>query len=265
MLVCSARLNPWEQTMTTHRPCITLALSALIAATAPAAALAQTPSRLSDLVGARAGQSEGELGRRGYQATDRSEVVGDGRMTYWRRGDDCVAIMTRDGRYASINQAGASECGSSGGGSGSSATAVAAGIAIVGLAAAIAAHNRHHQDADRDHDQEYQRGYQAGLYGADYDADHESEGYHEGFLAGEGENGNRRHASSSWVRGAPTEAQQACSRRADEFQNRPYGSSVPVGVRDLGRGEYELTMATGSYRSRCTVTGSGDVRSMDPY
>ena len=80
----------------------------------PHTALAQTPGRLSDLVGARAGQSEGELQRRGYEATDRSEVVGDGRMTYWRRGEECVSIMTRDGRYASINQAGRSECGPSG-------------------------------------------------------------------------------------------------------------------------------------------------------
>ena len=251
--------------MTTLRPCVVFVVSSVIAATAPASVLAQTPSRLSDLVGARAGQAEGELGRRGYQVTDRSEVVGDGRMTYWRRGDDCVAIMTRDGRYASINQAGRTECGGSDGGSGSSATAVAAGIAIVGLAAAIAAHNHHHNDADRDHDREYERGYQAGLYGADYDADHESEGYHEGFLAGEQENGNRRHASSAWVRGAPTAAQEACARRADEFQSRPYGSSVPIGVRDLGRGEYELTMATGSYRSRCTVSSSGAVRAMNPY
>jgi hypothetical protein len=66
------------------------------------------------------------------------------------------------------------------------------------------------------------------------------------------------------MQNAPYAARQACSRRADEFQNRPYGSSVPIGVRDLGRGDFELTMATGSYRSRCTVSASGDVRSMDP-
>ena len=239
------------------------ALSTLMLASALPAA-AQTPSALRDMVGARAGQAEGELSRRGYQATDRSEVVGDGRMTYWRNGNDCVAIVTRDGRYASINQAGRSECGS-GGSDRSNATAIAAGVAIVGLAAAIAAHNSHHRDADADHDREYQRGYEAALHGADYDANHETEGYHEGFLAGEGEGQNRRHANSGWMQNAPYAARQACSRRADEFQNRPYGSSVPIGVRDLGRGDFELTMATGSYRSRCTVSASGDVRSMDPF
>jgi hypothetical protein len=138
------------------------ALSTLMLATALPAA-AQTPSALRDLVGARAGQAEGELNRRGYQATDRSEVVGDGRMTYWRNGNDCVSIMTRDGRYASINQAGRSECGS-GGSNSSNATAIAAGVAIVGLAAAIAAHNNRHRDADADHDREYQRGYEAALH-----------------------------------------------------------------------------------------------------
>jgi len=233
--------------------------------TAAAPTWAQTPGALSDLVNARAGQAEGELQRRGYQATDRSEVVGDGRLTWWRKGDDCVAIMTRDGRYASINRAGRSECGDSRSGSGNTAAAVVAGVAIVGLAAAIAAHNNRHNDADGNHDREYQRGYQAALYGADYDDRHETEGYHEGYLAGEDEARNRRHSNSRWVQNAPMAAQQACSRSADEFQNRPYGSSVPIGVRDLGRCDYELTMATGSYRSRCTVTASGDVRAMDPY
>lgn len=243
---------------------LTTGVAALMLSTAAAPALAQTPSSLRDLVDARAGQAEGELQRRGYEATDRSEVVGDGRLTYWRRGDECVAIMTRDGRYASINQAGRSECGGGSGGS-SNATAIAAGVALVGLAAAIAAHNNRHRDADAEHDREYQRGYQAGLYGADYDDRHETEGYHEGYLAGEQENGNRRHSNSRWVRGVPDAAQEACSRRADEFQNRPYGSSVPISTRDLGRDQYELTMATGSYRSVCTVSASGEVRDMSPY
>jgi hypothetical protein len=244
------------------RPLACALSTLMLAAALPATA--QTPSSLNDLVGARAGQAEGELNRRGYQATNRSEVVGDGRMTYWRRGDDCVSILTRDGRYASINQAGRSECGS-GGSDRSNATAIAAGVAIVGLAAAIAAHNNRHRDADADHDREYQRGYEAALHGADYDARHETEGYHEGFLAGEDEGQNRRHANSGWMQNVPYAARQACSRRADAFQNRPDGSSVPIGVRDLGRGDYELTMATGSYRSRCVVSASGDVRAMEPY
>lgn len=250
--------------MSIARASLSVLLSSALVLGAAAPAFAQTPGRLSDLVGARAGQSEGELGRRGYEATDRGEVVGDGRMTYWRRGDECVAIVTRDGRYASINQAGRSECGGGGSDHGN-AGAVVAGVAIVGLVAALAAHNRRHDNADRDHDGEYERGYQAALYGSSYDDRHETEGYHEGYLAGEAEGTNRRNSNSRWVRQAPREAQNACSRRADDFQNSPSGSSVPISVRDLGRGEWELTMATGSYRSVCRVTASGNVLSIDPY
>lgn len=238
---------------------IKVALAFTLAATP---VLAQTPSRLSDLVGARAGQSEGELQRRGYQATDRSEVVGDGRMTYWRRGDDCVSIMTRNGRYESINQAGRDECG--GRSSSSNTGAIVAGVALVGLAAALAAHNNHHNDGDDNHDREYQRGYQAALYGSPYDDRHETEGYHEGYLAGEAESTNRRHSNSRWVRGVPDAAQEACSRRADSYMSRPPGSSVPISMRELGRNEYSLTMATGSYRTTCRVSGSGEVLYLEP-
>lgn len=223
--------------------------------------LAQTPPALNDLVGARSGQAEAEVQRRGYQATDRSETVGDGRMTYWRRGNDCVSILTRDGRYESINQAGRAECG---GGSSSNTGALVAGVAIIGLAAAIAAHREHHNDADGDHDREYQRGYQAALYGSSYDDRHESEGYHEGYLAGEQESSNRRHANSGWMRGVPAAAQDACSQRADRQADRPSGSSVPVSVRELGRNEYELTMAAGWARYTCRVSGSGEVLWLEP-
>ncbi|WP_312165331.1 hypothetical protein [Phenylobacterium sp.] len=242
---------------------LSLMTGTLAVAMGTAPALAQTPSSLADLVGARAGQAESELSRRGYQTTDKSEVLGDGRLTYWRRGDECVAIMTSDGRYQSINQAGRSECGSNG--AGSNAAAIAAGVAIVGLAAALAAHNDRHKDADQSHDREYERGYQAALFGSPYDDRHETEGYHEGYLAGEAEASNRRYTNTGWVRGAPDVARDACSRRADEFQNRPRGSSVPISVRDLGRGDFEMTMATGPYRSICTVTASGQVRSINPY
>lgn len=225
--------------------------------------LAQTPQSLSDLVGARAGQADAEVQRRGYQATDRSETFGDGRMTYWRRGNDCVSIMTRNGRYDSINQAGRAECGG-GGSSSSNAGALVAGAAIVGLAAALASHRDRHNDADADHDREYERGYQAALYGSNYDDRHESEGYHEGYLAGEREGSNRRHASSGWMRGAPDAAQRACGERADRQADRPSGSSVAVGMRELGRNEYELTMAVGWMRYNCRVSGSGEVLWLEP-
>ena len=236
--------------------------AALVFSLAATPVLAQTPSRLNDLVGARAGQSEAELQRRGYQATDRSEVVGDGRLSYWRRGDECVSIMTRDGRYESINQAGRDECG--GRSSSSNTGAIVAGVAIVGLAAALAAHNSHHNDAEDNHDREYQRGYQVALYGSSYDDRHESEGYHEGYLAGEREGSNRRHASSGWIRGVPAAAQDACTQRADRQADRPSGSSVATGMRELGPNQYELTISAGWMRYSCRVSGSGEVLWLEP-
>lgn len=245
------------------RHIVSVSMCSVMVLASAAPGVAQTPDRLSDLVGARAGQAENELTRRGYEATGRSEDFGDGRLTYWRRDNECVSIMTRDGRYQSINQAGRSECG--GGSSHDNTGAAVAAVAIVGLAAALAAHNRRHNDADRDHDAEYDRGYQAALYGSPYDDRHETEGYHEGYLAGEAEATNRRYSNSRWVRQAPYAAQQACSRRADDFMSRGHGSSVPVSARDLGNDEWELTMATGSYRSICRVTSGGRVQSIDAY
>ncbi|NGM51470.1 hypothetical protein G5B46_17810 [Caulobacter sp. 602-2] len=237
------------------------ALAGLIAGGAVAPALAQIPGNLRDLVGARAAGGESELQARGYEL-DHVDEGGSAKFGYWRRGDQCVQVTTRDGRYLTIVEA-RSMCRKKS--SGPDASAVAAGVAIVGLAAALAAHKKNHDNADRDHDAEYERGYQAALYGSDYDDRHESEGYHEGYLAGQSERDNRRFSNSRYVRSAPRAAQDACSRRADEYQSRPYGSSVPISVRDLGRGDWELTMATGSYRSRCTVSSDGQVRAMNPY
>lgn len=228
-------------------------------------ATAQSSSNY-DLIGARAAGADNTLRSRGYTAGNGGEGRNNSRYVFWRRGDDCIQVLTRDGTVRAITPSNINFCsGVRESSSGSNAGALVAGVAIVGLAAAIAAHNSHHNDADADHDREFERGYRSAMDGDDYDARRETEGYHEGFLAGEDEARNRRHANSGWVRGAPTAAQEACSRSADAFQNRPQGSSVPISVRELGRGEYELTMATGSYRSRCVVNASGDVRTMNPY
>lgn len=238
-----------------------VALGGVLSGAALTPASAQIPSNLRDLVGARAAGGESELQARGY-ALDHVDEGGSAKFGYWRRGDECVQVTTRDGRYLTIVEA-RNMCRKKS--SGSDASAVVAGVAIVGLAAALAAHKQKHGDSGRDHDDEYERGYQAALYGSDYDDRHDSEGYHEGYLAGQSERDNRRFSNTRYVRNAPREAQDACSRRADEYQSRPYGSSVPISVRDLGRGDWEMTMATGSYRSRCTVSSDGRIRSINPY
>jgi hypothetical protein len=87
-----------------------LVIGLIAVATAPQPALAQSTG-LEDLVGARAGQAEGELERRGYRNVGGAK--GDDRSyTNWWNADrrQCVTIATMDGRYASITQTTAPDC-----------------------------------------------------------------------------------------------------------------------------------------------------------
>ncbi|MBW9118401.1 hypothetical protein JNB88_32915 [Rhizobium cauense] len=71
--------------------------------------------------------------------------------------------------------------------------------------------------------------------------------------------GNAAAASGN----VPQAALSACMRRADDFQNARQGTSVVNGAARSGA-NWVLTMATGQYTSKCTVSGSGRVVSMDP-
>ncbi|MGY4397228.1 hypothetical protein ACVWZA_002422 [Sphingomonas sp. UYAg733] len=76
----------------------------------PAIAVAQSTG-LEDMVGARAGQAEGELQRRGYQNI-RGEQGDDRSYTYWWNAErrQCVSIATMNGRYDSITPTTAPDC-----------------------------------------------------------------------------------------------------------------------------------------------------------
>lgn len=82
----------------------------LLTSCASAGAQAQTTG-LEDLVGARGGQAEGELQRRGYGFV-RVEKSDDRSYTYWWSDDrrQCVTIATMDGRYASIQPTPPPDC-----------------------------------------------------------------------------------------------------------------------------------------------------------
>lgn len=83
---------------------------AMMVADVPARAYRQSTG-LDDLVGARAGQAEGELGRRGYRNV-RGEKGDDRSYAYWwnaARGQ-CVTIATMNGRYDSITPTTAPDC-----------------------------------------------------------------------------------------------------------------------------------------------------------
>jgi hypothetical protein len=71
-----------------------------------------TAPDLADLVGAKAGQAEGELERRGYSYATGS-TSGNARYSSWynRSTGRCVTIRTEEGRYQSIVQASPIDCG----------------------------------------------------------------------------------------------------------------------------------------------------------
>ncbi|HEX8058053.1 MAG TPA: hypothetical protein VF481_15420 [Novosphingobium sp.] len=220
------------------------------------------PRDVGDLQGARAPGAEMEMQRRGYQDTG----MRSGTQYWWNASTKtCAGIVVANGRYASVSSASASDC-KQGGGSGAAAAVV--GIAAIGLiAAALASHHKDTSDQHRaqsGHDAEFQRGYNDAIGGSAYD-NRDSEGYHEGYMAGDQERTNRRNAGTNYAQNvAPRAALDACSRNADSYQNQPSGSSVPISGYSTGAGRYEVVMATGRYRSRCSVDGSGRVSAMNP-
>ena len=91
-----------------HLSQITTAL--LLGTALPAVADAQSTG-LEDMVGARAGQGEMELQRRGY-VNIRGEQGDDRAYTYWWNADrrQCVSIATMEGRYNSVQPTTPPDC-----------------------------------------------------------------------------------------------------------------------------------------------------------
>lgn len=89
----------------------------LLGLVAVTAAHAQSTG-LTDLVGARAGQAEGELQARGYRWV-RTEKGDDRSYAYWWSADrrQCVTVATMDGRYSAITPTTAPDCRQPAGGS----------------------------------------------------------------------------------------------------------------------------------------------------
>lgn len=230
--------------------------TASLVATAMIAAPVAVAAQERDLQGARAPGAETQMQQRGYMLAR----TGGGAQFWWNdRTRTCVRVVVSQGRYASVTRGSDGDCGKGG----PSAGAVVGAALAVGLIAALAGKKKR-GDTSAAHDGDYERGYNDGLYGAHYDR-HDSEGYHDGYIAGETEAANRRAYNRPYVQNAPRQARDACKRRADEFQSAPPGTSVPISVTDRGRGMWEMTMATGHYRSRCTVDARGYVQRIDPY
>lgn len=94
-------------------------LGLIVVMSAAAGAIAQEPvSNLQDLIGARGGDGEYQLERRGYTFL-RTEKTDTDAYGYWKsRHGDCVIVRTTDGRYASIVHAPNFDCREGGGDSG---------------------------------------------------------------------------------------------------------------------------------------------------
>ncbi|WP_395332766.1 hypothetical protein WBP06_05840 [Novosphingobium sp. BL-8H] len=112
-----------------------------------AGAMVSTPgaardySDLNDLVGMRASSAERELDDRGY----RYQTGYDGEKSahaFWWNGkhDRCVAVVTRNGRIRSIDDATDKDCGKKSGSGAGTAVAVVAGAALIAALAAAASH-----------------------------------------------------------------------------------------------------------------------------
>lgn len=83
----------------------------ILAATTPAAALAQSAPDVADLVGARGAGGETQLLARGYESRQ-SNTVGNQRYTFWynQRTGRCISVATMDGRYSAIITVPAENC-----------------------------------------------------------------------------------------------------------------------------------------------------------
>ena len=166
-----------------------IACTAIAMAIAPVAAMAKSASSLSDLVGARAGQAEGDLESRGWTMIT-GHKGGSASYNYWWSRDRkaCVMVTTRDGRYSSITDTTAGDCNQKSGGSNDAATvaAVAGGAAL--LAALLSHKSGHHDDGqhmnDSQKEAEYERGYKDGLHNSAYRNNSNNDSYSSGYQNG---------------------------------------------------------------------------------
>ncbi|MFG6430158.1 hypothetical protein [Roseateles sp. LYH14W] len=133
----------------------TLALVSLALATS-VPAWADTPADLTDLVGARGSSGETQMLARGY-ALIRVTQVRDQAWSFWWSDtqNQCVAVATSDGRYASINGVPTQNC-RPGGASGTAKPEPTAGTLTLicygqGEHATISSHSGYEWNRDKKH------------------------------------------------------------------------------------------------------------------
>lgn len=163
---------------------------------APVAAAAKSANDLRDLVGARAGQAEGDLESRGWVSISNHKDY-DRSHTYWWNRDrkDCVRVTTSDGRYQSITDVGAADCNQKSGSDGTAAAAVGVAALIGAIALASKSHHRNDKEyADQQDYGDFERGHRDGLYNHSYSNNRNSNAYSDGYQSGV----NERNQQSSY-------------------------------------------------------------------
>lgn len=152
-----------------------------------AIAVAETPSDLRDLLGARGSSGETQLEARGYSLSHAAQGD-DSSYTYWWNSarKRCVRVTTSDGRYQDIRTEAASDCGQKGGDGTGAAVAIGAAALIGAIALSHKSHN--HDDGahynNQQYEADYERGYRDGLYNQSYHNYTRSDYYSRGYEAG---------------------------------------------------------------------------------
>ncbi len=186
--------------MSTWKQRLSLALCTLLVA---AAATADIPGDLDDLINARASSGERALVDRGYVYIDHGRMEGHTWNYWWNQSKRaCVAVMTDNGRYERIASVSSSDCNQASGhhedrDGMSDGAKVAIGAAAI-LGAIALAHKSHDHD-DFDHyddvnrEAEFDRGYRDGQYHHSFNNYNHSQDYEQGFERG---SDSRAHHSS---------------------------------------------------------------------
>jgi hypothetical protein len=157
---------------------------AAISVALPSPGIADTPSNVRDLVGARAAGGETALGERGY-INVKTRKNRDEAWSYWwnRSRKECLMVSTYDGRYDKITTTTSGDCNQSDGNAG----AAIAAAAIIG--ALVIAHNaqdhndkQHSRNASTEAD--FDAGFRDGQYNYSYSPANRSDSYADGYEEG---------------------------------------------------------------------------------